>query len=222
MNRLTADCVVILYDIFKKPEGGVPIQSESLATMPPSISSWDSQCHIENASKDFNCQADSRNEDTRHTIGDIRPVTSKLKVTELNATKTSQSKTYCSNDYNSEDSLLNDKNGYICDVCRNTFERKSLLVKHIKTHSEVKPFTCKFCQFKTKYKCSLKTHMRTHTGEKPFTCELCDYKFAQVSHLLSHMRTHTGEKPYICKLCEYKCAEKSHLVRHVRTHTGEK
>ncbi|XP_045782928.1 uncharacterized protein LOC123879326 [Maniola jurtina] len=214
INRLT-DCVVILYDIFKKPQEGVPIQGESLATMRPNISSWDSQCHVENASKDCNCQAVSRNKDTRHTIGDIRPVINKLKVTELNATKTSQSKTYCSNNYNSEDSLLTDKNGYICDVCRHKFKRKSVLVKHIKTHSEVKPFTCKFCQFQTKYKCSLKTHMRTHTVEKPFTCELCDYKFAQVSHLLSHMRTHMG-------LCDYKCARTSHLVTHMRTHTGEK
>ncbi|XP_045782926.1 gastrula zinc finger protein xFG20-1-like [Maniola jurtina] len=190
INRLT-DCVVILYDIFKKPEEGVPIQGESLATMRPSISSWDSQRHIEKASKDFNCQAVSRNEDTRHTIGDIQPVTNKLKVTELNVTKISQSKSYCSNNYNSEDSLLTDKNGYICDVCRHKFKRKSVLVKHIKTHNEVKPFTFEFCQFKAIHKFSLKKHMQTHTGDKPFTCELCDYKCTQNSNLVRHMRTHT-------------------------------
>ncbi|XP_045776232.1 zinc finger protein 37 homolog [Maniola jurtina] len=101
-------------------------------------------------------------------------------------------------------------------------KRKSLLVKHIKTHAEVTWFTCKICQYKCKYQSRLKRHMRIHTDVKPFTCKLCDYKSAYNSSLVRHMRTHTGEKPFICTLCDYKCAQNNHLVRHMRTHTGEK
>ncbi|XP_069364474.1 uncharacterized protein [Maniola hyperantus] len=241
IDKLT-NCVVILCDTVKKPEKGV-----SLAKIQPSISS----CHMGTASKDVNCKIVSRNEDARHTIEDTGPVTNKVKVTKRDVTETSQSKTYCLDNYNSEDSLFIHKKWYTCDVCENTFKWKSLLVKHIKTHSDIKPFTCKFCHFKTKYKESLKTHiMRTHTGDRPFTCKLCEFKCAVNSNLVTHMRTHTGEKPfsckickclfarsdllvkhlrthtgekpYSCKLCEYKCTENSNLVRHMRTHTGEK
>ncbi|XP_069364476.1 zinc finger protein ZFP2-like isoform X2 [Maniola hyperantus] len=225
INRLT-DCVVTLCDISKNPEQCVSIQRESLLKIPrPSISFCYNQRYIDSASKDFTCQVVSQNEDIRHTMEDTGPVTNKVKVTKRNVKKTSQSKTNCFDNYNSidsQDSLLIDENWFTCDVCTITFERKSLLVEHIKTHSDTKPFTCKFCQFKTKYKGSLRTHIRTHTGDRPFKCELCDYKFAFNSHLVLHMRTHTGEKPYTCKLCEYKFARNGDLIKHMKTHTGEK
>ncbi|XP_052745542.1 zinc finger protein ZFP2 isoform X2 [Bicyclus anynana] len=116
----------------------------------------------------------------------------------------------------------NEKKCYICDVCRNMFKQKRLLVKHIKSHTESKIFTCEFCQCKCTNRSHLVRHMRTHTVKNPYSCTLCEYKCARNVHLVNHMRTHTGEKPYACNLCEYKCAHKHQLVCHMRTHTGEK
>ncbi|XP_069363463.1 zinc finger protein 845-like [Maniola hyperantus] len=115
-----------------------------------------------------------------------------------------------------------EESGFICDICRIVFKKKSLLVKHLQTHADVKRFTCEVCQHKCKYQSDLKTHMRTHTGERPYSCKLCDYKSTTNSHLVTHMRTHTGIKPFTCKSCNYKCSRNSDLVRHMRTHTGMK
>ncbi|XP_069364701.1 zinc finger protein ZFP2-like isoform X4 [Maniola hyperantus] len=168
-----------------------------------------------------------------------------------------QSKTDClnnviniqCNDLSTNSSHIEER-GFICDICKKMYKRKSFLVKHIKAHVEVSWFTCNICHYKCKnqgdfkrhmithtgekpfacklcdYKCTINInlvrHMRTHTGERPFSCKLCDYKCAQNSHLVTHMRTHTGERPFSCKLCDYKCAQNSHLVTHMRTHTGER
>ncbi|XP_045781434.1 zinc finger protein 846-like [Maniola jurtina] len=192
ISRLT-NCVVKLYDIFKNPKVNQNI-----------------------ASKDINYHANEI-----PTTVDVGP--------DINTVKALQSKTDClKNDNNMQcnNSLENsshvEERGFICDICRKMYNRKCLLVKHIKTHSEVGLFTCNICQYKCKYQSYLKIHMRTHTGEKPFLCKLCNYRCIQSSYLVQHMRTHTGDRPFSCKLCDYKCATNSSLVTHMRTHTGIK
>ena len=114
------------------------------------------------------------------------------------------------------------ENPYACEECDYKSIDKATLMKHIKIHTGEKPYSCPECDYKSSRKSSLKRHMRTHSGEKRYTCEECDYKCIEASKLKIHMRTHLGEKPFACEECDYKSTNATNLKRHIRIHTGEK
>ena len=49
---------------------------------------------------------------------------------------------------------------------------------------------------------NLTKHMRIHTNEKPYECDVCEKRFRHSGDLKYHMRIHTNEKPYECDVCE--------------------
>uniref|UniRef100_A0A034VEX1 Transcriptional repressor CTCF n=1 Tax=Bactrocera dorsalis TaxID=27457 RepID=A0A034VEX1_BACDO len=140
---------------------------------------------------------------------------------------------------------------YSCPHCDNKFDRRFLLSRHMKSHSDDRPFICSVCDrgFKTNH--TLQNHINVHLGKKPhaclscesrFTttgdlarhvrykhthekrhkCTECDYATVEMSKLQRHMRAHTGERPYQCPHCTYASPDSFKLKRHLRTHTGEK
>ena len=53
------------------------------------------------------------------------------------------------------------KRGHECDVCEKVFRYPSQLTRHMRTHTNEKPFECHVCEKRYRYAQSLRYHMRT-------------------------------------------------------------
>ena len=82
-----------------------------------------------------------------------------------------------------------------CSYCMKSFDRPSLLIRHIRTHTGEKPYICDICSKTFSTSSSLNTHRRIHSGEKPHICEICQKCFTASSNLYYHRMTHN--KVYI-------------------------
>ena len=50
---------------------------------------------------------------------------------------------------------------YVCDSCGIRCKKPSMLKKHSKTHSDMRPYTCRYCNFAFKTKGNLTKHMKS-------------------------------------------------------------
>ena len=114
------------------------------------------------------------------------------------------------------------KIGHECDVCEKVFRYPSGLARHMRTHTNEKPYECDVCWKCFSQSSNLKRHMRIHTNENPYECDFCDKVFRDSSDLKKHVRTHTNERPYECDVCEKRFRQSHHLQSHKLIHTGEK
>jgi len=112
---------------------------------------------------------------------------------------------------------------FMCNYCNYTSNKRYLLSRHMKSHSEERPHKCGICERGFKTMASLNNHVNTHTGVKPHACKYCDSAFTTSGELVRHVRyRHTHEKPHRCTECDYASVELSKLKRHMRCHTGER
>ncbi|XP_026535231.1 transcription factor HIVEP3 isoform X3 [Notechis scutatus] len=55
---------------------------------------------------------------------------------------------------------------YVCEECGIRCKKPSMLKKHIRTHTDVRPFVCKYCNFAFKTKGNLTKHMKSKAHSK--------------------------------------------------------
>ena len=120
---------------------------------------------------------------------------------------------------NSTKSLLGDMQrlqDHCCFICAKKFTTTSDLKKHIKSHSDNRPFVCGTCGRSFKRQSHLKSHQLIHTGEKPNKCSMCDYRSVQQNALKTHMKIHNQNNPFCCPWCTKSfsllCRMKTHML----------
>ena len=105
-----------------------------------------------------------------------------------------------------------------CPLCGRVLCSKAGLQRHLRMHTEEKPFECDRCARSFRSNCNLIKHKRLHSDYKPHKCSECDKAFSTPGDLRQHMRSHTGEKVYQqCDIC-HKWLAGYHMKRHKETH----
>lgn len=93
-----------------------------------------------------------------------------------------------------------------CYFCKRGISRKSNLERHIRTHTQEKPFVCLVdsCQFSTSYPTGLINHTKNlHRSvgalsrSIPLSCYFCSSTFNSSWNMQNHLRIHTLETPFL-------------------------
>ncbi|XP_046407387.1 zinc finger protein 565-like isoform X2 [Ischnura elegans] len=129
-----------------------------------------------------------------------------------------------------ENSCKSNENSYHCFNCRDVFNNKNDLIKHMKIHLNGDNFeaAAKSSMGGDVFSRSftgighLNRHVCVGSREMPYTCQICQKSFTYRSTLRIHLRKNTGKKPNACRICEKSFSEKGTLKIHIRTHTGER
>ncbi|KAJ8667924.1 hypothetical protein QAD02_009587 [Eretmocerus hayati] len=109
-----------------------------------------------------------------------------------------------------------------CKLCGKIFEQKSVLNKHLISHSDVRPFSCELCVQKFKRKRDLNDHMKHHSDDRPFSCELCNRTFKRKCDQTRHIKDHSAIYPFSCKFCSKSFPRKDKLKKHMISHSDER
>jgi KRAB domain-containing zinc finger protein len=113
---------------------------------------------------------------------------------------------------------------HTCEVCGKMFEHNSTLMMHRNAHfADSRTERCHICGWSTYSKGSLKKHLRSHTDNKPFVCSECGKRFAHKPVLLVHMESHNPDRTRLdCPLCNKSYVTDRSLKTHLLRHQGEK
>lgn len=146
------------------------------------------------------------NNDHDNIVEDTGPIDSNDDKTDTNSSTTKQTKT----------KRIRTKRRYICNFCDKEFLGGNDLRKHIRIHTDERPFECQHCGQRFRQGGCLKNHIASQHGtSETFTCYYCNKSFPIKERLRLHMRLHSGEKPYHCKICFKRFARGGQVGLHL-------
>ncbi|XP_056133206.1 zinc finger protein 99-like [Lampris incognitus] len=136
-----------------------------------------------------------------------------------------------------------------CFLCGKYFARRVDMERHMKSHSEDRPYKCAYCEKKFKNPYVLKRHQKeickSKDLEKPNfghsnaatkssdsklclegptdgkICPICSRILPCTADMSKHLRSHTEERPFICVTCEKGFKYKDTLKKHQIIHSHE-
>ncbi|EDV52656.2 uncharacterized protein Dere_GG13232 [Drosophila erecta] len=111
-----------------------------------------------------------------------------------------------------------EKPSFSCSYCPKTYQARSSLSVHMRSHTGERPFKCSLCPKAFGYNCVLQGHMRTHTGERPYKCSQCSKTFTFAHNLKAHMHIHERGETHRCSYCLKGFLTFSVLKQHLATH----
>jgi KRAB domain-containing zinc finger protein len=100
-----------------------------------------------------------------------------------------------------------EKNMHQCPECDKRFLKKGILTKHLKSHSQLRPFICDTddCEKSFVNARALEKHVKSvHQGEDVMLhlCQFCQKAFITRAEMDSHAETHLADyKMYACRFC---------------------
>lgn len=83
---------------------------------------------------------------------------------------------------------------YLCHICQQDFSSESILLNHMKSHSDRKEYKCDLCDKYFTHSSNLRRHLRIHSSNQSFDCLDCDKQFIRSSDLKIHSKVHVVER----------------------------
>ncbi|KAM8869822.1 uncharacterized protein AB9W97_016971 [Spinachia spinachia] len=112
---------------------------------------------------------------------------------------------------------------YHCPLCRQEFQFKVSVTKHMRLHCMDVVFACQECSQTFPNSMALRCHRRCHAALKPYECPECGLVFKHYSVMEDHRRRHTDNtRPHLCNICGKAFKYSSLLHQHQYLHTGKK
>ncbi|CAL9699849.1 unnamed protein product [Knipowitschia caucasica] len=119
---------------------------------------------------------------------------------------------------NNEVRNLAKRNGLSCPICPGRhFRGINKLMRHMRSHSQDKPYTCPVCSVTFSQTYHLLRHMRRQHDAGEHICSLCGVTLASVEELQQHKKSHPAE-PVTCPLCQEVCSSPRVFAAHVKNH----
>ncbi|CAO1408535.1 unnamed protein product [Diamesa serratosioi] len=124
---------------------------------------------------------------------------------------------------------INNNNNTKCIICSNTFSNRKGLVRHLKTHDEIRTIDCSICSAKFFFEVTYDKHLKTHKSTPEtdvkknalISCKICQNLFASKKSLMTHIKLHSPDENlnFKCGFCGTAHDNEDELMIHFQIHT---
>ncbi|XP_034043650.1 uncharacterized protein LOC117525830 [Thalassophryne amazonica] len=112
----------------------------------------------------------------------------------------------------------NKKMGYFCPICEDRrFTVPYKLARHMRMHTNEKPFSCPVCAMAFSQSYHMTRHLRNQHDMGDHICSNCGKGFSTLLELKAHKKTHAA-KGLSCPVCNRHFKERTLLDSHIKSH----